>query len=84
MCTKGADNKRKIILHTTAGSAVQGDMIGILGPSGAGKSTMLDALTMRQTKSSCAVTVDGVALPRNIFQGLTAYVPQVSHRLARR
>lgn len=47
--------------------------------AGAGKSTFLDALAMRNTgtRAACSIVVDGVALHKDIYQGLMAYVPQV-------
>ena len=67
------------VLSKAYGSALPGELVGLLGPSGAGKSTLLDILAGRKSvgKQAGCVTCNEVPLGSASKQ-MGAYVPQES------
>lgn len=71
--------QEKVLLHSMSGTALPGNLMGIMGTSGAGKSTLLDVLAGRiQSKQALTgrVLVNGAPIDNESFKKCSGYVMQ--------
>lgn len=65
-CNNNQSSSNKYILQSISGSAVPGQILGIMGPSGSGKTTLLSTLSGRLKIDEGSITMNGEILNKQL------------------